>query len=1049
MQRILGFIVLTGLFFAGKEDCTHAQSITLGTGTAVNGTQTSSPVNIWYRRCVNQTVYTVAELNAAGITGPATIRQLGYYVTQAPAYAIPGYQISMKHTTATSASGNLEGGYTVVKSASTYTPVAGGWDLIDLTTPFSWNGTQNIVVRVCWTQVQPGYDASGQCRVYTTTGGYKYRWDDNAGGACGLVPNTTSTNKPQIHFIFDTVTVWTGALNSNWDQAGNWTKGIPNKYMDARIPTGTPNNPIVNTSVTCEELILEGAMTLATSGTLNVLSHFTSTGTFTDNGGTTVLQGTGASNLSGDLTFSNLHIESGGGTTVTGGTTAVTTELQVNKSVFNTGNAVVLKSTATGTARIAELKATCTYTLTMNDSYGDGWNGGYLTVLENGVSIGTFSASGTGTVTTFKVQSGSAVTVNYTAGSWENENSFTLTDPYGAIVLTDNAPITVGTLYSATADGPFTTMVQGSISMERYIDAGETYWRNFSSAVSGATVSMYLDDFLTAGFPGSPWPAFPFNSIYTYDETQAAGLGWEPCTGTTQVIGVGEGLLVWSGDTITGTNPFTLDLAGQANQGPITMPVTYTNTGTLEEDGWNLVGNPYASTIDWDSPNWTKTNIANAIYIQDPDNQQYATYVSGAGANGGSRYIASQQSFWVYASDVSPQLILNESCKSSVDQQFIKTGALSPGTIIRLEGAGYADESVIRHVDGSVNSFEMQYDAYERWGGWGEVLQLSLVTATEEDLTIHSFDLQGQEWVVPLRAVVFANGDYTLVFENIDELAVPCLKLEDTYTGLMYDITEGTSLPFTMSDTAWTPRFMLHIGKTYPTDQAPVTCYDAGNGSFELDLNDTGSFSYNLTLDGNTTTAASGGDPLSITNLYAGTYTLEIPSLVNNCSQTVFEFTIVQPGQLQSSAQIQDETNGYDGEIDVAITGGTPPYQYYWNNGSQTAQVTGLTSGNYLLEVTDFNGCMFENTYWVGSSVGLDELAENTRFVYQAEANRLRIFDLTSEVVYLTASNGQVVSVYKNLAPGFNELSLPSDLASGVYLVTTGVTGQYFKFTKN
>src|SRR5690606_13309435 len=135
------FFVLTQLIV----NSSRSQSITLGTGTNVNGTQESSPVNIWYRRCVSQTVYTVAELNAAGITGPATIRQLGYYVTQAPLYAIPGYQISMKHTTANNANPNLEGGYTVVKSAGSYTPVAGGWDMINLTTPFAWNGTQNIV----------------------------------------------------------------------------------------------------------------------------------------------------------------------------------------------------------------------------------------------------------------------------------------------------------------------------------------------------------------------------------------------------------------------------------------------------------------------------------------------------------------------------------------------------------------------------------------------------------------------------------------------------------------------------------------------------------------------------------------------------------------------------------------------------------------------------------------------------------------------------------------------------------------------------------------
>lgn len=1045
MQKIVPLILSVYLLFSGFGNSVQGQIVSLGTGTAVNGTQVSSPVNIWYRRCVNQTVYTVAELNAAGITGPATIRQLGYYVTQAPIYAIPGYQISMKHTTANNASGNLEGGYTVVKSASNYTPVAGDWDMINLTTPFNWNGTQNIVVRVCWTQVQPNYDASGQCRIYTTANGYKYQWDDNAGGACGLVPNTTATTKPQIQFLFDTVTVWTGALNSNWNLAANWTKGVPNKYMDARIPTGTANNPNITGTATCEELILQGTMSLAATGTLNILSHLTCTGTFNDNGGITNMQGTGASTISGTIAFSNLRIESGGGTTVTGGTTTIKKELQVNKSVLNTGNAVILKSDASGTARIAELKSTCVYTLTMNDSYGDGWNGGYLTVLENGVSLGTFAAAGTGSTATFTVQSGSTVTLNYTAGSWENENSFNLKNPFGTVIFTDNAPIATGTIYTTTALGPFTNKIIGNISMERYIDAGETYWRNFSSAVSGATIGMYLDDFVTSGFPGSPWPAFPFNSIYTYDETQGPGLGWDACTGTSQVIGVGEGLLVWSGDTITGTDPFTLDLVGQPNQGPITMPVTFTNTGTVNEDGWNLVGNPYASTIDWESANWTKTNIANAIYIQDPDNQQFATYVSGASANGGSRYIASQQSFWVYASAASPQLILRESCKSAVDQQFIKDASLSPGAIIRLEGAGYADESVIRHVPGAIDPFELEYDAVERWGGWGEVPQLSLVNSMEEDLTVHSFDLSGQEWIVPLRACVFSNGTYNLVFENIAELNVPCLKLEDTYTGSMYDITEGTSLPFTMSDTTWLPRFLLHIGKTYPEDQTAATCADLDNGTFTLDLADSNVFAYDLTLDGSTISGNGSGDPLTLENLGAGTYVLEIPSLVNNCSQTTFTFTIVEPSPLQATGTVTDELYGNDGQITVGITGGTPPYSYAWTGGSTNANLTGLSAGEYLLSVTDFNGCTVDASWLVGSSLGTQTPETDNRFIYNPDNQVVYVSGNHSGNFYLMNASGQVISKYQ-VTGQKAEIQLVSGISAGVYFILDVQTQNRFKF---
>lgn len=972
----------------------NAQVVSLGSGTSVNGTTASSPVNIWYRRCVSQTVYTKSELNSAGISGPATIRQIGYYVTQAPLYAIPNYQISIKHTTATNASGNLEGGYTVVKNAFDYAPEAGGWDMLSLDTPFNWNGTNNIVVRICWTQVQPDYDATGQCRVYNASNGYKYRWDDNSGGACGLVPNTTNNNKPQIQFIFDTITVWTGAVNTVWNNANNWTRGVPNAYMDAKIPAGTAHDPNINNNASCEELILEGNLSMSANKTLTVYSHFTSTGIFTDAGGTTIMSGDGASTMSGVITFTNLHIASGGGTTVTSGTINITEELQVNNSTFNTGNALVLKSTASQTARIAELKSYCTYSLHMNDSYGDGWNGGYLTVLDDGVSIGTFSAVGYGSVETFTVESGSAISVQYTSGSWETENSFYLQDGSGTTIYNDNAPIAAGTVYSGTSNCSFTPLVSGNITMERYIDAGATYWRNFSSAVSGATVSQYLDDFLTAGFPGSPWPAFPFNSIYTYDETLGAGDGWIGCTGTSQVIGVAQGLFVWSGDTITGTDPFLVDLSGPANQGPITFPVTYTNFGVVDEDGWNLVGNPYPSAIDWDSPKWTKVNMADAIYIQDPDNQQFASYVSGASTNGGSNLIASQQSFWVMATGTSPQLISREAVKSDVDAPFFKTGGLSPGMSITLSGDGYTDESVLRQVDGATLAYDPNYDAVERWGGWGTVPQLSLVNDSQQDFAIHSFDMSGNEWIVPLRAVVFTNGPYDLVFENVDELDVPCLKLEDLYTGITYDISEGTTLTFDMSDTTWDARFLLYVGRTYQGETLAATCFGGSDGEIHLDLLDTSAVDYILYTDAGSVVGSASGDPLIIGGLLSDSYTLEIPSLTDVCDQHYFQFSVSQAPEIVTTVTTNDELNGADGAINLSVNGGTPPYTFNWSSGQSTEDISGLVPGAYEVLVIDALGCESTNTFFVNSQLGLQTVENTPVFTYLPQQHTIRISDV-------------------------------------------------------
>gem|GEM_PF-1002820 len=46
-----------------------------------------------------------------------------------------------------------------------------------------------------------------------------------------------------------------------------------------------------------------------------------------------------------------------------------------------------------------------------------------------------------------------------------------------------------------------------------------------------------------------------------------------------------------------------------------------------------------------------------------------------------------------------------------------------------------------------------------------------------------------------------------------------------------------------------------------------------------------------------------------------------------------------------------------DGVVEVSVVGGLEPYTYLWNNGENTAQLTGLEAGTYSVTVTDNQGC--------------------------------------------------------------------------------------------
>ena len=108
-----------------------------------------------------------------------------------------------------------------------------------------------------------------------------------------------------------------------------------------------------------------------------------------------------------------------------------------------------------------------------------------------------------------------------------------------------------------------------------------------------------------------------------------------------------------------------------------------------------------------------------------------------------------------------------------------------------------------------------------------------------------------------------------------------------------------------------------------------------------------------------------GEDDSALTNLIAGTYLVFVTD-ANGC-EIEGNMTIDQSNSIDIEAvTVVSPTcfEGSDGQIEINVEGGVPPYRYLWNTGSRLNQINGLTSGTYRVEVTDASGCraFFEET---------------------------------------------------------------------------------------
>ena len=140
------------------------------------------------------------------------------------------------------------------------------------------------------------------------------------------------------------------------------------------------------------------------------------------------------------------------------------------------------------------------------------------------------------------------------------------------------------------------------------------------------------------------------------------------------------------------------------------------------------------------------------------------------------------------------------------------------------------------------------------------------------------------------------------------------------------------------------------------TNISTVSCPGINDGSIEIDVTG-GTPPYTFSWTSSSGYFSSNED---IFNLNSDNYNLIVTDSLN-CSYD-FSFFVNEEDSI-----ILDELynniscfGANDGFINIGASGGTPPYSFIWNNGSNTPTIDNLSPGNYSLTVTDNNNCFQE-----------------------------------------------------------------------------------------
>ena len=184
---------------------------TIGTGT---GTTATSPYGTLYMDHRVQYIVTNAELVSGGWTsGNNFIRSLAFNASSSSGQAMNAFTIRIAYTTATSfaSSSYLALSSPVTVYSANFTPTT-GWNTHTFTTPFSYNGTSNLLIDICWNNSTYTTDCNMFATTLTAYRALYTRQDVASGGVCANTTGTRNYTRANMRLAFASTSARTGLV---------------------------------------------------------------------------------------------------------------------------------------------------------------------------------------------------------------------------------------------------------------------------------------------------------------------------------------------------------------------------------------------------------------------------------------------------------------------------------------------------------------------------------------------------------------------------------------------------------------------------------------------------------------------------------------------------------------------------------------------------------------------------------------------------------------------------------------------------------------------
>ena len=332
----------------------------------------------------------------------------------------------------------------------------------------------------------------------------------------------------------------------------------------------------------------------------------------------------------------------------------------------------------------------------------------------------------------------------------------------------------------------------------------EDNWHYVSSPVTDAQSSVFMN-------------------IYLKQFNEADSV-WYYILATDSVLHPMKGYASWAASSISGDALVTY--GGELNCGAISTTLTNHGSAAHNSKGFNFVGNPYPSAINWQMGNtaWTRTNIDPTIYLYNPLEGQYGNYnrITKLGNNGVDSIIAPKQGFFVHVTNSGTgTLEVNNNARFHNDKAFMKGTTVIYDNLLHLKvlGTNYNDETQVFFEESTTSDFDYQFDAMKLFGKV-EAPQLFSGLLDETIYSVNGLPEVSEDLQIPLGFICGEDELYTIEVSYGNELGGDVeIYLEDKQASQFQDMKQNNEYSFSSSLLDEVDRFIIHFSNPLSIDE--------------------------------------------------------------------------------------------------------------------------------------------------------------------------------------------------------------------------------------